>query len=224
MASFSLKVLLISTGVVFIALLLKLSAPLVLYFSVHQAPLIWSSFVSWLKPPYLYVVINCIIITIFASSRFHHKHHDDEDQQEQEQVQVPVPKISTESIRQPDRFDYPEMQMSTEEIRFGSVESTAEVVVCEQPREEKASTVFEDKSTTSVVVNGSVDVEHKDEDDFEISRSTWMPPKRVDSSENLQEMLSPPEKPLVSARFSNRKPVKASPEGIICYYYFIYKS
>ncbi|KAK2634151.1 hypothetical protein Ddye_028943 [Dipteronia dyeriana] len=38
----------------------------------------WSSFLSWLKPPYLYLIINDITITIVASSRFYHNDGDDE--------------------------------------------------------------------------------------------------------------------------------------------------
>ncbi|KAL9257489.1 hypothetical protein AKJ16_DCAP04906 [Drosera capensis] len=30
---------------------------------------------TWLRPPYLYFVLNCIILTIAASSRLHHNHH-----------------------------------------------------------------------------------------------------------------------------------------------------
>ncbi|KAJ9168919.1 hypothetical protein P3X46_020395 [Hevea brasiliensis] len=199
--SFSVQSVLISTGVLFLALLLKASVPLVFDFSVYQAPLIWSSLASWLKPPYLYVILNCIIITIAASSRFHHTHGADNEQQEQ------IPAVRKISARDPDQFHY--------DMKISAPESTVVVAedVCEQ-REEKASAilVFEDKST--VLVNGSVEVEDKeDEDDFVISRSTWIPPKRMDSSENLMELLLPAEKPLVSARFVHRKTVRASPEG-----------
>ncbi|KAF2303417.1 hypothetical protein GH714_018140 [Hevea brasiliensis] len=178
--SFSVQSVLIS-GVLFLALLLKASVPLVVDFSVYQAPLIWSSLASWLKPPYLYVILNCIIITIAASSRFHHTHGADNEQQEQ------IPAVRKISARDPDQFHY--------DMKISAPESTVVVAedVCEQ-REEKASAilVFEDKST--VLVNGSVEVEDKeDEDDFVISRSTWIPPKRMDSSENLMELLLPAE-------------------------------
>ncbi|GJT80739.1 CFE protein [Tanacetum coccineum] len=35
-------------------------------------PVLYSTILSWLRPPYLYVIINTIIITIAATSRFHH--------------------------------------------------------------------------------------------------------------------------------------------------------
>lgn len=213
--SLSLQVVLISTGVLSLALLLKVSVPLVVDFSVYQAPLIWSSIASWLTPPYLYVVLNCIIITIAASSRFNNS-HGAADKEQQEQV-PPAPKISTREAA--DQFHY-QMKISAPEILsdYGGLEST--VVVAEDvyvQRQEKAGAgpVFEDISTE--VVKGSVEIEDKeDEDDFVLSKSTWIPPKRMDSSENLPELLPPSEKPLVSARFSHRKPVRASPEGIYC--------
>ncbi|KAJ9136228.1 hypothetical protein P3X46_033325 [Hevea brasiliensis] len=199
--SLSLQVVLISAGVLSLALLLKVSVPLVVDFSVYQAPLIWGSIASWLKPPYLYVILNCIIITIAASSRLHHN-HGASDKEQQEQI-PPAPKISIHEA--PDQFHY-QIKISAAEILsdYGGMEST--VVVAEdvyEQRQEKsgAGPVFENKSTMEV------------EDDFAISKSTWIPPKGMDSSENLPELLLPSEKPLVSARFGHRKPVRASPEG-----------
>ncbi|XP_077211103.1 uncharacterized protein LOC143846532 [Tasmannia lanceolata] len=70
---FSLKVILLSTGVLSMALVLKLSVPLLLDFLAYEIPLFWTTLLSWLTPPYLYFVINGIIITIAASSRFQHE-------------------------------------------------------------------------------------------------------------------------------------------------------
>lgn len=58
-----------TAAVLFMAVVAKLSASLVTEFTVSQVPMIWTLVASWLKPPYLYLVINCIIITIFASSK-----------------------------------------------------------------------------------------------------------------------------------------------------------
>ncbi|XP_075664472.1 uncharacterized protein LOC142634080 [Castanea sativa] len=72
---FSMKAILISTGVVFMGLGLKASVPMVMEFSTSHVPVTWASLLSWLKPPYVYVIINGIIITIAVSSRFHRRHH-----------------------------------------------------------------------------------------------------------------------------------------------------
>lgn len=58
-----------TAAVLFLAVVAKLSALLITECTVSQVPLIWTLVASWLKPPYLYLVINCIILTIFASSK-----------------------------------------------------------------------------------------------------------------------------------------------------------
>ncbi|CAN4102843.1 unnamed protein product [Withania somnifera] len=73
----SLKFFLISTTVLSAAIMLKVSAPAVTGFAVSEIPYIWNGVVSWLKPPYLYLVINCIIITIVASSKLQNKLDED---------------------------------------------------------------------------------------------------------------------------------------------------
>ncbi|XP_047329040.1 uncharacterized protein LOC124932454 [Impatiens glandulifera] len=69
----SLKLLFMSTGVLSIAMFMNFSFPIILDFMIYQLPSIWSFMASWLRPPYLYVIINGIIISIAASSFFHHK-------------------------------------------------------------------------------------------------------------------------------------------------------
>ncbi|KAJ6377097.1 hypothetical protein OIU76_026128 [Salix suchowensis] len=208
--SLSLKVILLSTSVLFLSLCLKISVPLVHDFSVNQAPLLWSSIISWLKPPYLYVVINCIIITIVASSRFHHSHNSTTTHHQIEKIPM-------------DEYVHDEMKISTVEIQshyFGGLESRAEIVYQDREEEQEVAghekVVIEDKGVVNAV---AVLEDSKKEmaDDFVLSRSTWVPPiRRIDSSESnilVTENLSPVEKPLVSSRFGHRKLVKASPEG-----------
>ena len=156
--SFSLQIVLISTGVLSIALLFKVSVPLVVDFSFYQAPVLWSSLSSWLKPPYLYLILNCIIITIAASSRIHRSHGDNsnnnnnqqQQQQQQEPEQIPAPKISAHETDHQFRYDV--------EIRsdYGGVAEEEEVVYEQRDVVIDSETVFEDKST--VVVNDSLEV------------------------------------------------------------------
>nr|XP_043622168.1 uncharacterized protein LOC122593784 [Erigeron canadensis] len=69
----SLKLAIVSGTVLSTAVMLKLLSPFIMDFAVSDLPTIWTSLIAWLKPPYLYVVINCIIITIVASSRLQSK-------------------------------------------------------------------------------------------------------------------------------------------------------
>ncbi|CAN1149724.1 hypothetical protein LINPERPRIM_LOCUS18598 [Linum perenne] len=217
--TFSLRILLISTAVLSGALLLKSSVPLVRDFSVYQAPVLWSSLSSWLRPPYLYVIINCIIITIAASSRFHHCGGEQQEERLKAVEAVVRPPV--------DRFDFDEqVKVSSDPVvvlpsrSFGGVEMEAEAVV----EVADVDSVFVDKAVTVSSSSGgggglgssvSVFERDDDEDEFVISRSAWIPPtkKRIESPEKLLELLSPAEKPLVSARFGHRKPVKVTPEG-----------
>ncbi|KAI7738434.1 hypothetical protein M8C21_015664 [Ambrosia artemisiifolia] len=73
----SLKLVLILTTIISIAITIKLTVPLL----STSLPVIWSVIITWLKPPYLYVVINAIIITIAATTRFQHNHHHDTQSQ-----------------------------------------------------------------------------------------------------------------------------------------------
>jgi hypothetical protein len=57
----SLNLVLISTSVLTMALALKVSALVVSNFVVSEIPSIWSFLLSWLRPPYLYILINYII-------------------------------------------------------------------------------------------------------------------------------------------------------------------
>ncbi|XP_021294344.1 uncharacterized protein LOC110424155 [Herrania umbratica] len=192
----SLKVLFISIGILAIAFGLKVSVPLVLEFSVSQAPLLWSTFRSWLKPPYLYVIINGIIITIAASSRFYIK-TGEKDQTEQMQRRS---KISVD--QGPDFED--EMKSG---LDFGVVESSALVYEQKQTVEEVEMRGFEEESNAAVEDVGDGG------DEFAISKSEWIPPRRMGSSEIPSDILSPTDKPPAASRFGHRKPVKANPEG-----------
>ncbi|MED6133243.1 hypothetical protein PIB30_026568 [Stylosanthes scabra] len=68
----SLKLLLISTWLLFTALGLNLSLTTITYFFSTHVPLTWNLCLTCLKPPYLFLLLNAIILSIAASSIFHH--------------------------------------------------------------------------------------------------------------------------------------------------------
>ncbi|KAK9092371.1 hypothetical protein Syun_027282 [Stephania yunnanensis] len=87
----SLKLLLVSALFLSTALILKFSIP-----PIYQSQQLLSSISiplrSWLTPPYLYFVINGIIIIIVASSRFQlNPHHEDAGDPPEKATPVDVP-------------------------------------------------------------------------------------------------------------------------------------
>lgn len=183
-----------STGVVSMAVLMRMVVPLVKEFSVSRAPVMWSSFVSWLKPPYLYLIINGIIITIVASSRFFH--HDDED--------APSDNLKTDFAGARSRESEYEYQAKLRSDFSGAV-----VYVEEKRREVEDE---DDEVKEEYVKEVAPVAEEKSVVDVQ-EATICTPPRRMDSSEMLPEYELTPEKPLVSSRFAHRKPIRASPEG-----------
>ncbi|KAH0455142.1 hypothetical protein IEQ34_017066 [Dendrobium chrysotoxum] len=67
---FSANIVAASAAVLSAALALWLATPSVANFLVAGAPQFYGSVASWLTPPYLYLIVNGIIISIAATSRY----------------------------------------------------------------------------------------------------------------------------------------------------------
>ncbi|XP_030971853.1 uncharacterized protein LOC115991979 [Quercus lobata] len=146
---FSVKAILISTGVVFMGLGLKAWVPMVMEFSASRLPVTLASLLYWLKPPYVYVIINGIIITIAASSRFHHRHHSGSSAA-----------ASTAS--------------STDRHHLYPMPSSADIPPEEFGVLEDSTVVPEVKNIAAVVMNGE-----EEEDEFVAPSAMWTPEKEV---------------------------------------------
>lgn len=221
----SLKIFLISTTVLSAGIMLKLSAPAVTDFAVSEVPSIWNGVISWLKPPYLYLVINCIIITIVASSKLQNKldensspalaavslenlaqFHPIKDVRPSTEYYSPVlhdlngavSKNQAVEVR-PMVYEYP-----TAGVYDAKVEKVPEVFNPYGLVETRAS-----EKNSSFNVNAFV----ADGDEVVISKFTRAPVMRQDSLDYSVVSGFSAEKPPVSARFSHRKNVKSSPEG-----------
>ncbi|CAA2968760.1 Hypothetical predicted protein [Olea europaea subsp. europaea] len=191
----SMKVILISFGVVSFAMGIKFCTPL-----FNQVPVIWSIILPWTRPPYLYLIVNGIIITIAASSRFHKV--------------TSSPSISYErldSVKTPPPSD------------FASFPVQPEISAADE------RSLLEDESENSVVevkamlINGAkvdidptgeeidADAEIGGEDKVVISTSTYIPPHTIISPVQT-EFLPPPvrEKPLDPPPFRHRKIIRNS--------------
>ncbi|KAK2639196.1 hypothetical protein Ddye_026991 [Dipteronia dyeriana] len=265
--TFSFKVGLVSTCVLSAAMVLKFSFPLISEFVASDIPVFWNVVLQWLKPPYLYVVINCIIISIVASAKL---------QQKNGSVAVaPVKVVLSGDVRTGyDRSavaydDFmirdlaPEKVVMSGDVRTGYDRSVAyDDVMMRDLAPEKAvmsggvrtgydrSVVYDDDvrdlAPENIVFSGDVrtggyDAVYKDVRDLseqenekknvggretavefngEVDVAPPPPPlpQRSDSMEFLERLFEKDtgklrEKPPASARFSQRKAAKASPEG-----------
>ncbi|KAL1206544.1 hypothetical protein V5N11_027114 [Cardamine amara subsp. amara] len=95
-SSFKTTATVIFAGVLSLASAVTFTVPSVSHFVVSRFPIIYDNTVFLLKPPYLYLVINFIIVSIVATSKLTHKSSsiDDSDLSEvvtPEPVPVPVP-------------------------------------------------------------------------------------------------------------------------------------
>ncbi|PQP94762.1 uncharacterized protein Pyn_40735 [Prunus yedoensis var. nudiflora] len=204
----SLKVVLISTGLVSMAVALKLSAPVVSDIVSSQVPSLWSSALSWLRPPYLYILINCIIISIVASYKLHPRPEDSSP----EMIAVPAPvtpvKISGEVVS----TDYAAYEaVVLNEYGYDanvlakvpdSYESASGVVV-EARISETAENEKKEKSDVRAAVDGG----------DEAVRVSTPVRTRLQRKDSMEFWLNENEKPPVSSRFGHRKSARASPEG-----------
>ncbi|XWS52005.1 hypothetical protein CRYUN_Cryun11dG0030600 [Craigia yunnanensis] len=92
----SLKMALISTGIISVAILLKVSAPSITEFITSGIPSTYSLILSFLRPPYLYLLINCIIISIVASSKLQSQKPETTQHNPSPEIVFPAVKVSNE--------------------------------------------------------------------------------------------------------------------------------
>ncbi|GER53042.1 hypothetical protein STAS_30534 [Striga asiatica] len=212
----SMKILLISAGIVSLAVGLRFAVPA----AADGIPALWSAAVSWLKPPYLYLIINGIIITIAASSRFQ-KSHSEQPPAAQHLISVKThPPASFEPF--PAQMDV----VAVVEEPAQAADAVAEVVVSEiedavvelRPVMVDGSEVGID-SPDEIAIEADLDKDVFVESTIEYrntppSPSPSPPPEETVSREIQLESLFPArEKPLVTSRFAHRKPNRTNPEG-----------
>ncbi|XP_058218108.1 uncharacterized protein LOC131329065 isoform X2 [Rhododendron vialii] len=199
----SLRAVLISTSVLFAAVILKLSVPTIIQFASSEVVL------TWLRPPYLYLVINCIIITIVASSKLQNNKVI-EDSPHEAVVVLPAPvKVEagyaavydgvagkSDAVEVPPVFGY----------GYGEVVVKGEDFDVGGEVDGGMGEVESDKTTT-LDLNAAEDVSGQDE----VAVATSLSSPQVNSA--TEYLVSSYERPPVSGRIGHRKGVKSSPEG-----------
>ncbi|KAK6157432.1 hypothetical protein DH2020_011680 [Rehmannia glutinosa] len=215
----SVKVVLISTSVLSAAIMLKFSVPALTDFAFN-VPSIYNGVVSWLRPPYLYLVINCIIITIVASSKI-------QSRKDEVTISPATQPLDTLGIVQSQPLaalavksnltDY-----ATTEFKYDGVvlnDTSGYEVKAEKGLEFVESyELLDGKNERSPFVvsasaNGGVafaeDATSNKENEYVIAKSAFTGLENRSLTEYSPSNVKPP----VSARFGHRKNVKASPEG-----------
>ncbi|XP_041995179.1 uncharacterized protein LOC121745374 isoform X1 [Salvia splendens] len=199
----SMRMILISAGVLSAAMGLKLSIPI----AVENLPALWSVVISWLKPPYLYIIINGIIITIAASSRFHQSHSEPAAIRSERLISVITPTLeSFVPLPAPANFK-----------TTAAPEPQAEVVV---PAVEDRVVDLKPVVVNGLKVDFATEVDDlrilraEAEDVFDESALLNNSPMRDTFSPevNLESLFPAREKPLASSRFVHRKPNTTHPE------------
>lgn len=194
----SMKMILISAGLLTVAMGVKYTIPI----AVDGGPAVWSMIVSWMKPPYLYLIINGIIITIAATSRFHQSHTEPAAVRSEHLISVKTPPPATFELISPPAY-----------VDTAVPEPAAEVAVAEVVDLKPATMVNDSKVDLAAEVDDSLRAEA--EDLFDESSLPYNPSMNESFSPEAQlESLFPArEKPLASSRFVHRKPNRIAPEG-----------
>lgn len=197
---FSLKIILISTAAISVAIAIKFfSSPSMVDFNGYDLRTVWNSLLTWLKPPYLYFIINGIIVTIAASSRFNHHRQSKESVSDQ----LPEPLVS---VTPPPPSD---VVAAAVFAHLTPPMTAAEVYAAEDGDEVE--------ELKPVAVNGEAsadDVGDVADGDWRSSERNFSAVQKINSPETPLDFILPvEEKPLLSSRFGHRKPLRATPEG-----------
>ncbi|RZR79504.1 hypothetical protein BHM03_00005234 [Ensete ventricosum] len=186
--------------VVTTAVMLLHAGPPIRRLLVTEAPRAYASLLAWLAPPYLYFVLNAIILFIAAASRFHGPSADSTDR---------VAISPTEMVVHPPEYMLP---AEYQEEHWWDDPSTRLVAVASEEYygggEQEAMVLGQEVTVVKAEEAGE---EEELEQELVSSRSSWTP----------ERMASPEfstEKPLVSVRLSHRKNHKSTPDGIITAY------
>ncbi|GAU32730.1 hypothetical protein TSUD_101510 [Trifolium subterraneum] len=173
---------------------LKLTVPIISHFILNEAPTIWNFILSCFTPPYLYLLLNLIILTIVITSKFHnHSHHAPPEELSPVQIPVPEPVQISEITTLTNYNSFVEegfsYEMKTDEtVAVGKEFNDSVASVADEITPAKIAVVEDEDSVVALSLN-----------------------KKKNSSEFLFNDEN--QKPPVSSRFSHRKSVRSSPEG-----------
>ncbi|CAL9134804.1 unnamed protein product, partial [Musa textilis] len=194
----SLKAALASAAVVVTAATMLLHAgPPIQRLHAAVVPRSFASLVVWLTPPYLYFVLNAVILCIAASFRFDKPHADST-----ELAPSPTPEMIVHLMEYMPPYE--------EELVEDASSTRFVTATTEDDRGGQEAIVLGQKETVSKAE--TVGEEQEVGREFVTSSSNFSTEQRP-STESPMEYLAGLEKPLVSIRFGHRKSLKPGPDG-----------
>lgn len=214
------KLVTVSVGVVWTAVLLHFVGPAAFLSLSDWLPRVYVSLTGWLTPPYLYLIINGIILSIAASSRFSPVKSVPVTASISVPLSVPVPASVLVQVAVPIPVPVPVSSPLIPDPVPVPVPMTREPVSGQdqKPFFKIADDDDEEEEEEFVIRGPRWEMETREEEDAIPAVYTdplETPMVRTDSMEMPIEYTRPiesMEKPLVSSRFG-RKSVRPSPEG-----------
>lgn len=188
-------------------------------FAAEELPRARAVAAAWLTPPYLYLVINAIIISIAASSRFQPSGSGGARPSASSYAPAvaAAPGGAGGGVAEEEMLEQDGIQPAVALRVPAPVIAAVPVVAVPAPEVPAVEDPVVEMDTAAAVAAPAPEGEAEEE--FSISRSTWTPRRRGADPEDVDSEVAPfadltnsREKPLVSARFG-RKAAKPSPEG-----------
>ncbi|VVB15920.1 unnamed protein product [Arabis nemorensis] len=180
-------------GVFSVAAAVTFTVPSVSHFAVSCFPTIYDNTVFLLKPPYLYLVINCIIVSIVATSKLTHKSPTSVDDSDFSEVVTPVTVVPV-----PTDIDSGYLNVASDYTGF---------VAPVDPTVEDVRESFPDDNLT---VDDGGDQKKETEMLKPISSDSSEIPKPKNDSPEKISILKQSRKPPI---FGQQKSLKTNPEG-----------
>ncbi|KFK43415.1 hypothetical protein AALP_AA1G122900 [Arabis alpina] len=196
-----IKPVLISTGVVAIAMHLKVIVPATIAIDFSQAPILLSYFLSWLRPPYLYVIINVIIVVIGVSSRLYRTISSNNDGNKDYEVSYNGDYNNSHKSHQTEQHQF-DHQHQDRPRRSDTKEADFSFVAVVSP----SKIIVEVKERPEVVKEKLAEATAMVDEEKEMSLVVVGEPEKQSSIEKPSSV----EKPLVTARIGHRKLVKTT--------------
>ncbi|XP_074336843.1 uncharacterized protein LOC141674015 [Apium graveolens] len=197
----AIQLLLLLVGFISIVLVFKTAVIPYSFSKVSTLPQLWLSVKLWLSPPYIYVIINIIIVFVVVTSTFYHPKVN-EDQHSHEYVS---PRLQDEDYGGTFRQAVPPKSSSAEEIDKNEdvdfifshetpttlpvpILETKNMVSSEMTRDEEAEHIPSSPEHIKTILVTEQPVTENSDEDFESMEATWEAIIEADKLPNKKQL------------------------------------